>query len=72
MNKNYGIPLTEWGKNCKVSMAAKGITAKKVAETIGLSYNYVSAIINGRAVPSKEAINKISEVLEISATDYNA
>lgn len=71
-NKEYSAPRTEWGKKCKSAMALKGITMRELAKITGYSYNYLSAIINGRAIPPFETIENISNFLGVPVSEYSA
>lgn len=60
-----GRNMTPWGRQCKVQMAALGLTLNDLADSIGLSNTYVSAIINGRVLAPDETIKKINTALRL-------
>ena len=63
--------LSPWGRQCKVQMAALGISQKELSETVGLSHTYISAIINGRIIAPDETVEKISRALQINESYVN-
>ena len=60
-----GRNMTPWGRQCKVQMAALGLTLNDLADSIGLSNTYVSSIINGRVKAPDETIEKINMALQV-------
>lgn len=62
-------PLSPWCKSAKKAMIDKDLSIQDLAKSIGFTREYVSAIVNGRQY-STEAVNKISQYLEID-TDEN-
>lgn len=60
-----GRNMTPWGRQCKVQMAALGLTLNDLADSIGLSNTYISAIINGRVMAPDETIEKINMALQV-------
>ena len=57
--------LPNWCKEAKVQMIRKDITVPELAQAIGVTRQYVSAIINGRVI-AQPMVKKISDYLEIS------
>lgn len=66
-----GKNMTPWGKTCKVQMAVMGLSLKDLADSIGLTNTYVSAIINGRVVAPEETVEKINKALQIKNSSAN-
>lgn len=52
------------GLNLRRIRKLRGHTLKTLSEQTGLSFGYISKIENGRNLPSIEAMEKISDVLE--------
>ena len=57
--------LSPWCKEAKKAMIDKDLSVQELANQAGFRREYVSAIVNGRQY-SPDAINKISEILEIN------
>jgi transcriptional regulator with XRE-family HTH domain len=70
MAKNYAVPCTAWGRKCKAAIALKGITLKELAESIGYTPQYISAIINGRYAPPMETVEAISKALDVPISEF--
>ncbi len=66
MGRMIGKSITPWGKMCKSQMCLKNITLEELAEAVGLSKNYTSAVINGRVVAPQSTLDKIGRELGIS------
>ena len=60
-----GKNMTPWGRQCKIQMAAMGLSLIDLADSVGLSNTYVSAIINGRIIAPPETVEKINKALRI-------
>ena len=58
-----------FAKNFKDTMRAKKITAKEIAEKLGVTRGTVTHWSNGIRTPSPEQIEKISKILQVSS-DY--
>lgn len=63
-----GKTISPWGRQCKAQMIVLGISLKDLAKSVGLSPNYVSAIINGRMIAPEENVQKISDTLQVDLT----
>lgn len=59
--------LSPWCKKVKCEMVIRDMTVSALAELIGRSREYTSAIVNGR-IYSEPAVKEISDVLNISET----
>lgn len=57
--------LPNWCKEAKITMVRMDITVPELAKAVGMTRQYVSAVVNGRVV-SPTAIKKISDYLGIS------
>lgn len=57
--------LSNWCKEAKIQMIRKDISVQQLADAIGMSRQYASAITNGRVI-AEPAIKKISDYLGIS------
>lgn len=66
-----GKTITPWGKQCRAQMMLQGMTLRELSEAVGLSYSYVSAIINGRVVVPEETIEKINIALGVDGVSSN-
>jgi transcriptional regulator with XRE-family HTH domain len=53
------------GQKIKKLRAVKGITQEKLAETAGISVDFLSLIERGRNAPSLESIEKIAKALGV-------
>lgn len=60
--------ITPWGKQCKVQMMLLGLSLKDLSKMVGLTYTYVSAIINGRIIAPDETVAKINKALQIKGS----
>ena len=58
--------LLPWHEQAQIRMIAKHMKVKDLAEKAGISREYTSALIHGRAF-SKPAVAKISNILGIEA-----
>jgi len=59
--------LSPWCKKVKCELVNRDMTVNALAEMIGRSREYTSAIVNGR-IYSEPAVKEISDVLNISET----
>lgn len=59
--------LSSWCKSAKCELVMRDMTIADLAEKIGMTRAYTSAIINGR-IYSKPAVKAISDVLNIQET----
>lgn len=59
--------LSPWCKQAKCELINRDMTVGELAEKIGKSREYTSAVINGR-IYSEPAVKEISDVLNISET----
>lgn len=59
--------LTPWCKQAKIRLIELDMTVAELASKVGLTREYTSAIVNGRAF-SEPAIKSISDVLNIAET----
>lgn len=57
--------LSNWCKEAKIQMIRKDITVPELAEAIGVTRQYASAIVNGRVI-AEPVVKKISDYLGIS------
>lgn len=63
--------IPRWCKEAKTAMIWKDMDYEDVAAATGFTRQYVSTILNGRAV-SAPAVKRISDVLGISPHDYRS
>jgi SOS-response transcriptional repressor LexA len=67
-----GVALaTETVKKIKAVLAGSGLTAKEFAATLGFSEAYLSNILRGYRKPSREVIERLSEVYGLSLGDIS-
>lgn len=59
--------LSPWCKQAKIRLIELDMTVAELASKVGLTSEYTSAIVNGRAF-SEPAIKAISDVLNIAET----
>lgn len=59
--------LSPWCKQAKIRLIELDMTVAELASKVGLTREYTSAIVNGRAF-SEPAIKEISDVLNIAET----
>lgn len=59
--------LSPWCKQAKIRLIELDMTVAELASKVGLTREYTSAIVNGRA-SSEPAIKAISDVLNIAET----
>lgn len=57
------------GIKIKEARTKKGITAKQLAKTVGLSENYILDVEYGRKVLNDDMVKKISKALELEITE---
>lgn len=57
--------LPNWCKEVKIQMIRKDITVPELAEAVGVTRQYASAIVNGRGI-AEPIVKKISDYLGIS------
>ncbi len=57
--------LSKWGKNVKIELIKRDWSVNDLADTVHMSREYVSAVINGR-VYSEQAVKLISDTLNIA------
>ncbi len=62
-----GKVLSPWCKQAKKAMIDLDMTVKELAEKVGLSREYTSAVVNGR-IYAEPAVKAISDVLNIPET----
>lgn len=60
--------LSAWSKEIKKAMIDKDLDVKDIAEKVGCSRQFVSAVINGREKSAHIEI-KISKLLEVQLED---
>ena len=59
--------LSPWCKQAKIRLIKLDMTVAELADKVGLTREYTSAIVNGRAY-SEQAVKAISDVLNIEET----
>lgn len=59
--------LSPWCKQAKIRLVQLDMTVAELADKVGLTREYTSAIVNGRAY-SEQAVKVISDVLNIEET----
>jgi len=59
--------LSPWCKKAKIRLIQLDMTVAELADKVGLTREYTSAIVNGRAY-SEQAVKAISDVLNIEET----
>lgn len=59
--------LSPWCKQAKIKLIEYDMTTTELAKKVGLTREYTSAIVNGRAY-SEPAVKAISDVLNITET----
>nr|DAI55813.1 MAG TPA: Helix-turn-helix XRE-family like protein [Caudoviricetes sp.] len=59
--------LSPWCKQAKIRLIQLDMTVAELADKVGLTREYTSAIVNGRAY-SEQAVKAISDVLNIEET----
>ena len=57
--------LSPWCKEVKIALIKRDMTVGELAERIGLTREYTSAIVNGR-IYAEPAVKAISDVLDIA------
>lgn len=57
--------LPNWCKEAKIQMVCKDISVPQLAQAIGVTRQYASAVVNGRVI-AEPVIKKISDYLGIS------
>lgn len=62
-----GKVLSPWCKQAKCELINRDMTINSLAEAIGKTREYTSAVVNGR-IYSEPAIKAISDVLNIKET----
>lgn len=62
-----GRILSPWCKQAKIKMIELDMSVNQLAEKIGKTREYTSAVVNGR-IHSEPAIKEISDVLNIQET----
>lgn len=62
-----GKILSPWCKQAKCELINRDMSVSQLAQTIGKSREYTSAVVNGR-IYSEPAIKAISDVLNIPET----
>ena len=60
--------LTPWCENVKIAMIERELSVQDLADAIGMSRVYTSAVINGR-VQSEPAMRLISDTLNIESPE---
>lgn len=61
--------LSPWCKSAKIRLIELDMTPTDLAEKAGLSREYTSALVNGRAF-SKPAVEIISDILNIPCSGF--
>jgi len=61
--------LSPWCKQAKIRLIECDMSISELASKIGLSREYVSAVVNGR-IYSEPTIKAISDMLNIAEKDY--
>lgn len=59
--------LSPWCKQAKIRLIQLDMTVAELSDKVGLTREYTSAIVNGRAY-SEQAVKAISDVLNIEET----
>ncbi len=62
-----GKVLSPWCKQAKKELIDRDMTVSELAQAIGKSREYTSAVVNGR-IYSEPAVKAISDVLNITET----
>ncbi len=62
-----GKVLSPWSKRAKIAMIELDMTVSELADKIGRTREYTSAVVNGR-VYAESAVKAISDVLNIPET----
>jgi len=62
-----GKMLSPWCKQAKCELINRDMTVSDLAEKVGLTREYTSAVVNGRCY-SEPAVKAISDVLNITET----
>jgi DNA-binding XRE family transcriptional regulator len=58
----------EIGKNLKLFRTNLSMTQVELADMVGVTYNYISMIENGKRLPSLELLEKLAEALDVHIT----
>jgi transcriptional regulator with XRE-family HTH domain len=61
--------MDSFNRHLRIAMAARDVTQKGLAEAIGVSVAFVSAICKGQKMPSSGRLVEIAKVLGVS-NDY--
>lgn len=67
--ERYEVITSHVGKNLSYIISSLNVTNKAVAEKIGISYNTLSNIVNGRFLPSEETMEKIEQFVKRIGVD---
>ena len=62
--------LSPWCKQAKIELINRDMSVGELAECVGMTREYVSAVVNGR-VYSEPAIKAISDVLNIKDSAHS-
>lgn len=62
-----GKVLSPWCKQAKCELIKRDMTVGELAQAIGKSREYTSAVVNGR-IYSEPAVKAISDVLNVTET----
>ena len=62
------MPEGIWGKEIKKATITMGITMSELAETIGLSREYLSSIVSGRIRCPDSTKQKISDAVNVDVS----
>lgn len=69
--EKYEIITSNVGKNLSYIISSLNMTNKAAAEKIGISYNTLSNMVNGRFLPSEETMEKIERFVKRSGVDVS-
>lgn len=58
--------IPRWCKNAKITMIENDLTTGDLAKALGFTREYMSSILNGRAI-TEPAVKKVSDYLNISS-----
>ena len=67
--KQYN-PLNNYlGKNIKICLMVKGMTAKELSKRMNVTENIISKYINGRRIPDMPVIERIADIFDASVDE---
>ena len=62
--------LSPWCKQAKIELIKRDMSVGELAENVGMTREYISAVVNGR-VYSESAVKIISDVLNIKDSAHS-